>query len=106
MKNKNARGLFDEEFRLTKLSKQGDPLLLLKKKINWELFRPLLENIFLKEEKGTGGRTPYEYLLMFKILILQRYYNLSDDQTEYQILDRLTFITDFHGKNIVYLLFC
>ena len=52
MKNKNARGLFDEEFRLTKLSKQGDPLLLLKKKINWELFRPLLENIFLKEEKG------------------------------------------------------
>jgi len=29
--------------------------------------------------------------LMFKILILQRYYNLSDEQIEYQILDRLTF---------------
>jgi IS5 family transposase len=29
---------------------------------------------------------------MFKILILQRYYNLSDDQTEYQILDRLSFM--------------
>ena len=28
---------------------------------------------------------------MFKILILQRYYNLSDAQIEYQILDRLTF---------------
>jgi len=28
---------------------------------------------------------------MFKILILQRYYNLSDSQIEYQILDRLTF---------------
>lgn len=92
MKNKNARGFFDEEFRLTKLSKQGDPLLLLKKKIDWELFRPLLEDIFIKEDKGIGGRTPYEYLLMFKILILQRYYNLSDDQTEYQILDRLTFM--------------
>ena len=51
----------------------GDPLLMLKKKINWELFRPLLEDIFRKEEKGIGGRTPYEYLLMFKILILQRY---------------------------------
>jgi IS5 family transposase len=92
MKNKNARGLFDEEFRLTKLSKQGDPLLLLKKKINWEVFRPLLEGIFKKEDKGIGGRPPFEYLLMFKILILQRYYNLSDDQTEYQILDRLTFM--------------
>jgi len=65
---------------------------LLKKKINWELFRPPLENIFLKEETGIGGRTPYEYLLMFKIQILQRYYNLSDDQTEYQILDRLIFM--------------
>jgi len=92
MKNKNPRGLFDETFRLEKLSKQGDPLLLLKAKINWEIFRPTLEIIFTKEDKGQGGRTPYDYLIMFKVLILQRYYNLSDDQTEYQILDRLSFM--------------
>jgi IS5 family transposase len=92
MKNKNPRGLFDETFRLEKLSKQGDPLLLLKAKINWEIFRPTLESIFAKEDKGQGGREPYNYLMMFKILILQRYYNLSDDQTEYQILDRLSFM--------------
>ena len=29
---------------------------------------------------------------MFKILILQRYYNLSDDQVEYQINDRMSFM--------------
>jgi transposase, IS5 family len=29
---------------------------------------------------------------MFKILILQRYFNLSDDQTEFQIKDRLSFM--------------
>lgn len=29
---------------------------------------------------------------MFKILILQRYYNLSDEQTEYQINDRMSFM--------------
>jgi len=29
---------------------------------------------------------------MFKILILQRYYNLSDDQIEYQINDRMSFM--------------
>lgn len=29
---------------------------------------------------------------MFKILILQRYYGLSDDQTEYQINDRMSFM--------------
>jgi IS5 family transposase len=28
---------------------------------------------------------------MFKIIILQRYYNLSDEQTEFQIKDRLSF---------------
>lgn len=92
MKNKNPRGLFDESFRLEKLSKQGDPLQSIKEKIDWELFRPLLESVFVKEDKGTGGREPYDYVMMFKILILQRYYNLSDDQTEYQILDRLTFM--------------
>jgi IS5 family transposase len=29
---------------------------------------------------------------MFKILIRQRYYNLSDDQVEYQINDRMSFM--------------
>ena len=92
MKNKNPRGLFDEFFRLEKLTKQGDPLLLLKERINWQLFLPVLGDIFAKEDKGPGGRPPYDYLVMFKILILQKYYNISDDQTEYQILDRLSFM--------------
>ena len=29
---------------------------------------------------------------MFKVLVLQRIYNLSDDQTEYQINDRMSFM--------------
>ena len=29
---------------------------------------------------------------MFKVLILQRYYNLSDEQVEYQINDRMSFM--------------
>lgn len=37
--------------------------------------------------------------MMFKILILQRYYNLSDEQTEFQIKDRLSFM-DFLGLQI------
>jgi hypothetical protein len=66
MKNKNPRGFFDETFRLEKLSIQGDPLLLLKKKINWEIFRPILEGVFKKEVKGIGGRTPYDYMMIPK----------------------------------------
>jgi len=92
MKNKNVKGLFDEAMRLEKLSKQGDSLVLLKKKIQWEQFRTILESVLIKEAKGPGGREPFDYIMMFKILILQRYYNLSDDQMEYQILDRMTFM--------------
>ena len=92
MKNKNPKGLFDEALRLDKLTKQGDPLVFLKKNIKWEQFKPILENVFNKETKGPGGRPPFDYMMMLKILILQRYYNLSDDRTEFQILDRMTFM--------------
>jgi IS5 family transposase len=45
-----------------------------------------------KEPKGSGGHRPYDYVLMFKIIILQRYYNLSDEQAEFKINDRLSFM--------------
>jgi IS5 family transposase len=85
-------GFFDQDLRLTKLSKLGDPLEKLNQGIDFELFRNILENGFDKVAKGKGGRRPFDYVMMFKILILQRYYNLSDDQTEYQINDRMSFM--------------
>lgn len=91
-KSPQPKKLFDEEFRLEKLSEQKDPLVKLKERIDFELFRPLLEETFHKEEKGIGGARPYDYVLMFKILILQRYYNISDDKMEFAILDRLSFM--------------
>jgi IS5 family transposase len=42
--------------------------------------------------QGPGGRPPFDYVMMFKILIVQRMYNISDAQTEYQIKDRLSFM--------------
>jgi len=60
--------------------------------INWEIFRPIITPIFEIKERGIGGRPPFDYITMFKILVLQRYYNLSDDQIEFQILDRTTFM--------------
>lgn len=82
--------LFSECYRLEKLSKQGDPLERLNKVIEWEYFRETIEKVRRKKMVNAGPK-PYDPLLMFKILILQRYYNLSDNQIEYQILDRLTF---------------
>jgi IS5 family transposase len=91
-KRSKAIGFFDEDFRLSKLTELGDPLERLTKGIDFELFRPVLLEKLSIEPKDKGGRRPYDYVLMFKIMILQRYYNLSDDQSEYQICDRLSFM--------------
>jgi IS5 family transposase len=92
MKNK-SRGLFDEQFRLDKIGKQNDPLIKLQAHVDFEIFRKPLEAHFeLGKDRSQGGRPSFDYLMMFKILILQRYYNLSDDSTEYAILDRLSFM--------------
>ena len=91
-KHKKAKGFFDESLRLEQLTVTKDPLIKLKERIDFEQFRPLLEESLYKEGKGIGGARPYDYVLMFKILILQRYYNISDDMMEYSILDRLSFM--------------
>ncbi len=91
-KRSKAIGFFDEDIRLTKLSRLGDPLERLSQGIDFELFRPELTGHLHVEPKNKGGRRPYDYVLMFKVMILQRYYNISDDQAEYQICDRLSFM--------------
>ena len=84
-------GFFDQEDRLAKLEKLGDPLPRLDSIVDWQAFRPLLKVIHQKQRKSNAGRKPYDVTLMFKMLVLQSLYNLSDDQTEFQVRDRLSF---------------
>lgn len=84
-------GLFDHENRLKELSEMGDPLEIINRVICWKNFRPVIDRCFRKERKSNAGRPPYDYVLMFKILVLQTMYGLSDEQTQFHILDRLTF---------------
>ena len=83
---------FDEQKRLNRLTTLGDRLPLLNEAIDWETFRSELQKVFPKKPEEHGGRPRYDLLQMFKILILQRLYNLSDEQTEYQITDRMSFM--------------
>ena len=85
-------GLFDIQFRLRKIDSNGDPLVVLNEVIDWELFRPQLQTVRDKPRKSTAGAKGYDVVLMFKTLILQSLYNLSDDATEAQVLDRLSFM--------------
>ena len=85
-------GLFDWQTRFEQLDNGGDPLVKLNEVVSWELFRSDLETVRDKERKSNAGRKPFDAILMFKILILQSLYNLSDDQLEFQIRDRLSFM--------------
>ena len=91
MRKTKSHGLFDEHFRLEKISKIKDPLAQLNQFIRWEDFRPIIDKAFPVTDPSVGGRPPFDRVMMFKILVLQRMYNLSDDNTELQILDRLSF---------------
>ncbi|MEQ8546680.1 MAG: IS5 family transposase [Cyclobacteriaceae bacterium] len=89
----SPRILFDEQLVLDKLSKLKDPLEKLAQIIDFEFFRDSLDRKLGRDisKRNKGGRPPYDCVLMFKILILQRYYGLSDDNMEFQILDRFSF---------------
>jgi len=62
------------------------------KVVDFEFFRPILEEKLLNtNKKNNAGAKPFDVVLMFKIMLIQRYYNLGDQQVEYQIIDRMSF---------------
>ena len=84
--------LFEEEFTQETLSDLGNPLERLSALVDFEMFRPILEEALLtKVCKTPAGRKPIDVVLLFKVIFLQRYYGLSDHQIQYQIVDRTSF---------------
>ena len=90
-KNKEQSGLFDFIDRVQELSSRASSLDKLNKLIDFEVFRPKLLEILDYGQHEKGGRPPWEAVLMLKVLIIQRYYDLSEEETEFQILDRFSF---------------
>jgi IS5 family transposase len=73
------------------LEQTKDPLLQLNAIIDWEQFRPCWTSIAPVRGPGQPGRKPIDRMLLFKLLILQQMYNISDEQLEYQVHDRVSF---------------
>ena len=92
MKNKNQSGLFDGQDRMTRLIVLKDPLVAIGDTIDFESFRPILEKATVQPSTIKGGRPPFDRVMLFKALVLQKLYGLSDEQLEYQITDRLSFM--------------
>ena len=92
-------GFFDADKRLSMLSLKGDPLEAISKLMPWEMFRADIESVVLTAEesrKSKAGCKPIEALVLFRMLVLQSLYNLSDEEVEYQVRDRMSF-TRFLG---------
>ena len=88
-------GFYDIDNRLDAISAKGDPLELIKATVPWESFRAEIEAVTRRrpeERKSGAGRKPYDAILMFKMLVLQTLHNLADEQLEYLIRDRLSFM--------------
>src|SRR6266404_1947436 len=89
------KGFFDVERRLEAISAKSDPLETIKKMVRWDDFRADIEAVTEtkpEERQSNAGRKPYDTILKFKIVVLQSLHNLSDEQTEYLIRDRLSFM--------------
>jgi len=87
-------GFFDADKRLAALSAKGDPLEAIERLVPWESFRVDIEAVVLTPDearKSSAGRKRFDAILMFRMLVLQSLYNLSDEQVEYQVRDRLSF---------------
>src|SRR3979490_2473505 len=87
-------GFFDAEKRLAALSGKGDPLEAIDRLVPWESFRADIEGAVLTPEddkKSSAGRKPINAIGMLRVLVLQALNNLSDEQAEFQVRDRLSF---------------
>ena len=93
-------GFFDLSHRYETLDAKPDPLLALNQLIPWETFRAKLRSALEENgqrttqeaRKSAAGRKPWDEVVMFKVLVLQALYNVADDNVEYLIRDRLSFM--------------
>ena len=83
--------LFAAEEREAKLDKLGDVLQLMEQHVDFKALAAAIDRAAPRPDRGRGGRPPFPTELMVRVRVLQQLYGLSDEQMEYQLLDRLSF---------------
>ena len=94
------RGFWDDQKRVAKLQEKKPVLKRLADSIPWEPFRPLLDKGYAHERKSNAGRKRIDPLILFKMLVLQQLFNLSDQELEFQVNDRRSF-EEFVGLGVM-----
>jgi len=85
-------GFFDVDELLVEFSAKGHDLERMNTLVDFEIFRPVLAASVPRADRSHGGQRPFDHVFMFKVLILQTMHALSDERTEFQIKDRLSFM--------------
>lgn len=83
--------LFAAEEREAKLDKLGDILQVLEKHVDFKALSQAIDQAAPRPSQEKGGRPPFPTEIMVRVIVLQQLYNLSDEQMEFQLLDRLSF---------------
>src|SRR6185437_8607214 len=69
--------------------RRRDVLAEIGRLVDWAPFEQLLAGMYC----AAKGEAPYPPLPMFKVLLLQRWYDLSDEQMESALFDRISFLS-------------
>jgi IS5 family transposase len=83
--------LFADEHHRKKIDSLGDPLADIESHIDFAALAAEVDRVAPRPVSAQGGRPPYPTETMVRILVLKRLYNLSDEQMEYQLLDRMSY---------------
>jgi len=84
-------GFFELSDRYETPSAAGDPLERLTAVVDFEVSPGTLVAALWRSIRGKGSRPLFDPVLMFKVLVLQALYSLSDQGTEFQNKDRWSF---------------
>ena len=83
--------LFADDQHRKKIDTLGDPLAEIESHIDFGALAVEIDQVAPRPVSPQGGRPPYPTETMVRILVLKRLYNLSDEQMEYQLLDRMSY---------------
>ena len=79
-------------YALDQMIDANNLLVKLNKLVNWIELSELLNKTLGKPQEVVAGKPSYDYLSMYKILLLQQWHNLSDPKMEESLKTRIDFM--------------
>lgn len=83
--------LFADQEREAKLNELGDALRVMERHVDFAALAAAVDTAPPRPNRERGGRPPFPTELMEHVLLIPQLFNLSDEQMEFQLLDRPSF---------------